>query len=233
MKKLLLLALLFAAPAFANTTTSNYSFNRPAVNDPVDEDLWGTLLNENFDSLDTILNELETDVTTLESAASAIPVGTVDFYAADSAPSLWLLGYGQAVSRSTYSSLFAVIGTTYGVGDGSTTFNVPDCRGRVIAGQDDMGGSSANRLTGITGGVDGDTLGGTGGEEAHTMTLSELVSHTHTVGARTNFNSTGSGQGASTVSPTTTLTTNSAGSSTPFNVVQPTLILNCIIYAGQ
>ncbi len=70
-------------------------------------------------------------------------------------PTGWFLCDGQAVSRSTYANLFAVIGTRYGAGDGTassgTTFNVPDLRGRIIAGVDDMGGSAASRLTGDNG----------------------------------------------------------------------------------
>lgn len=81
--------------------------------------------------------------------------GTVLDFAGSVAPDGWLLCYGQAISRVDYANLFAKIGTTFGVGDGSTTFNLPDCRGRVGAGKDDMGGSAANRL--------GRTLSGTRG----------------------------------------------------------------------
>lgn len=108
-----------------------------------------------------------------------VPTGTVLPFAGTTAPTDYLLCYGQAVSRTTYAGLFAVIGTTYGAGDGSTTFNLPDLRGRVIAGQDDMGGTSANRLTNQSGGVDGDTLGATGGAETHTLTEAQMPSHTH------------------------------------------------------
>jgi microcystin-dependent protein len=95
-------------------------------------------------------------------------VGMVQDFAGADAPSGWLLCYGQAVSRSTYSALFAKIGTTYGAGDGSTTFNLPDCRGRVAAGKDNMGGTSANRLTAP---VNGDTLGAAGGSETVEFTV--------------------------------------------------------------
>jgi microcystin-dependent protein len=75
--------------------------------------------------------------------------GVILPYAGTAAPNGFLLCYGQAVSRTAYAALFSVISTTYGVGDGSTTFNLPDLRGRAVAGKDDMGGSAANRL-GVT-----------------------------------------------------------------------------------
>jgi microcystin-dependent protein len=118
-------------------------------------------------------------------AATSRFIGEVFDFAGSSAPSFSLLCYGQAISRTTYAALFAVIGTTYGAGDGSTTFNVPDLRGRVVAGQDDMGGSSADRLTAQTGGVDGDTLGAVGGTETHTLTEAQMPSHAHSFSATT------------------------------------------------
>lgn len=78
--------------------------------------------------------------------STLLPVGSVMPYAGSAAPTSWLFCNGQAVSRTTYAALFAVIGTTYGVGDSTTTFNVPDLRGRIPAGQDTMGAAAANRL---------------------------------------------------------------------------------------
>jgi len=94
-----------------------------------------------------------------------VPTGAVSAFAGSTAPTGWLLCSGQAVSRTTYAALFALIGTTYGVGDGSTTFNLPDLRGRVVAGEDDMGGTAANRLTSGVSGITGTTLGAAGGDE--------------------------------------------------------------------
>lgn len=117
----------------------------------------------------------------VQAASGGIPVGGVMDYAGATAPSGWLLCYGQNVSRTTYADLFTAIGTTYGSGDGSTTFKLPDYRGRVLAGKDDMGGTSANRLTGLSGGVNGDNLGATGGLETHTLTTAQLATHSHSV----------------------------------------------------
>jgi microcystin-dependent protein len=87
--------------------------------------------------------------------------GEVVPFAGSTAPAGALLCYGQQVSRTTYAGLFAVIGAAYGGGDGSTTFNLPDLRGRVAAGKSDMGGSDAGNLTG--GGVLGAALGAQAG----------------------------------------------------------------------
>jgi microcystin-dependent protein len=100
-----------------------------------------------------------------EWVASFIPAGGLIPYAGATAPAGWLLCFGQAISRTVYSTLFTAIGTTYGVGDGSTTFALPDMRGRVAAGQDDMGGTSANHLTTAASALDGDVLGATGGRQ--------------------------------------------------------------------
>lgn len=108
-----------------------------------------------------------------------VPIGSVTAFAGATAPSDWLLCAGQTVSRTQYSGLFLTIGTTYGAGDGSTTFALPDLRGRVPAGLDNMGGSAASRLTSAVLSAS-DTLGATGGSQTHTLTESQMPSHTHT-----------------------------------------------------
>lgn len=143
------------------TLTSNYSFNKPNVNSADDEDLWGDQLNDNWDSVDALLRQI-------------MPAGAMLDFGGTSAPAGFLLCDGSEVSRTTYSSLFSAIGTTWGSGDGSTTFNIPDLRGRVSAGQDNMGGTAANRLTSAISGVDGTTVGASGGDE-------NLQEHNHGV----------------------------------------------------
>jgi microcystin-dependent protein len=105
-------------------------------------------------------------------AQSSAVVGEIRTFALGNAPSKWLLCYGQAVSRTSYNLLYAAIGTTYGSGNGTTTFNVPDLRGRTSFGVDNMGGTAANRITTAGSGINGSALSATGGSEL-------LQSHTH------------------------------------------------------
>lgn len=161
-------------------------------------------------------------------ADTTIPAGVVWPYAGASPPSGWLLANGAAVSRTTYASLFAAISTTYGAGDGSTTFNLPDCTGRTIAGKE----SAATRLTSAGGGVDGATLGATGGTDSHILTTAQMPSHSHTVQGYNTGSVVGSATtvatGVSGASPNTvTVSTQGSGSAHPN--VQPTIILNHII----
>lgn len=104
---------------------------------------------------------------TASSVAAAVPSGTVLPFAGSAAPSGYLLCDGSPVSRSTYSALFNAIGTAFGAGDGSTTFNLPDSRGRAPIGAGTGSGLTAR------------TLGASGGEENHTITTGEMPSHNH------------------------------------------------------
>lgn len=104
-----------------------------------------------------------------------LPAGSIIQWAGSVAPSNWFFADGAAVSRTTYASLFAAIGTTYGAGDGSTTFNLPDLRGRVPVGK------NAGTFS---------TLGATGGAESVTLTSAQsgLPAHTHGVSWLNNIN---------------------------------------------
>ena len=125
---------------------------------------------------DETLKQYSGDLAAIEFVG--IVPGTVVDYAGASTPAGYLLCYGQAVSRTTYARLFAALSTTWGAGDGSTTFNVPDLRGRATFGLDNMGGTAAGRLS-VT--ITGTTLGATGGLEAQTITQANLPNCTFTV----------------------------------------------------
>jgi microcystin-dependent protein len=119
---------------------------------------------------------------TFVASVPAVPVGSMQAFAGSSAPTGWLLCDGTAVSRTTYSNLFSVISTTYGVGDGSTTFGLPDMRGRVPMGAgtgNQLNASGSGAITGGTG-MTARTAGAFGGEETHLLTTAEMPSHTHT-----------------------------------------------------
>lgn len=122
----------------------------------------------------------------LRYGSSGLPPGTIIDYGG-SRSTAWTGEYlycdGSAVSRTTYSALFQAIGTTWGTGDGSTTFNVPDFRGRVTVGRDDMGGSTAGRITSAGSGITGTTLGATGGSQAITLDATMIPAHTHSGGS--------------------------------------------------
>jgi len=189
----------------------------------------------------------------------SIPLGaTIEYWAGSTPNSSFAFPYGQAISRTTYATLFALLGLNYGSGDGSTTFNLPDLRGRVTACPDNMGGADANRLTAsssIAGQRNG--IGGTGGEAAHAITVSEMPAHSHSVnlsdpghshsvngppnvwyaGGGVNIggspNSSFLNYGAAiTVNGSTTgiaISINSNGGGAAANVVQPTILCNRIM----
>lgn len=166
-----------------------------------------------------------------------MPTGVILDYAGDTPPDGFLLCYGQtldATANPEYADLYDAIGVTYG-GTGINDFALPDLRGRVVAGQDDMGGVSANRLTT----PDGDVLGAAGGSETHTHALSDngyakldpIAAGPHKarqIAASYATNVTMSGTAATSAS-TTTDGIALGGATDSGSTVQPTIILNKII----
>lgn len=168
--------------------------------------------------------------------ASFVPTGAILPYAVTTAPTGWLNCDGTAVPRTGatgFPTLFAVIGTTFGTGNGATTFNVPDMRGRTAAGFDS--GNSTGRLTGVPSqGVSASGMANVGGEQSHLLTIAELASHDHAPGGGSAFLVNAGGSlpvfgGAGIVAVDQTTLTAAAGGNTAHNNVQPTMILNYII----
>lgn len=164
-------------------------------------------------------------------AANGVPPGTVVTFAGSAPPAGWLLCDGSAVRREgDYAALFRAIGTTYGTGDGTSTFNLPDLRGRVALGRDDMGGSPARRVTGASvGGANAATLGGVGGEEAHALTVAELPAHTHPSRIYAGLGSVGSGGSGGIWQNSTGNETGPAGGNAAHSSTPPWIAVNYLV----
>lgn len=151
-----------------------------------------------------------------------IPIGTIVPFTGTTAPTNWLICDGSEISRTTYEDLFTKIGTSFGEGNGTDTFNLPDLRGRIPIGA----GSSDNDIHNFA-------LGSTGGEYEHTLTVAEMPSHKHNL----RWYDSGNGGGPKLPYSVTTSklvggdssTMDSAGGSSPHNNIQPYSTVNYII----
>ena len=176
-----------------------------------------------------------------------IPVGTIFSFGGSSSPDGYLVCDGSTVSRDTYQRLFSIISTVYGVGDGATTFNLPDLRGRTLVGSGQQLGATLFNL------------GNSGGSETHQLQVNELPSHNHTGTTNTdgahNHSISSQVQKTSNNTPdgldgtaneidnintitrntstngdhTHSFTTNDTGNNDPHNIMQPYLVINYII----
>lgn len=167
---------------------------------------------------------LETDWEGCDDPVSALPIGTMLPFAGTTAPTGYLMCQGQAVSRATYAALFALIGTAYGTGDGTTTFNLPDGRGTTLigAGQAFSGGTTWSA----------GTLSGT---ERITLSVGEMPSHSH-------YQGRGFASGAivtevplskSSGFADPVITTGSTGGNSSHNNMQPSQVIGgFMIYTG-
>lgn len=136
------------------TFTSRLSLRKPSTADTVNVQLD---LNDNYDIIDAAIADILDNM---------LAPGIWYMYGGSSAPAGWFLLDGQAISRTTYPKLFACYGTTYGAGNGTTTFNLPNVKGRVPVGV-----NSADS--------EFNALGETGGAKTHTLTIGEMPNHNH------------------------------------------------------
>jgi len=150
------------------TTTPNYKLRYPVGSDSPN-----------------VQNDIKNMALDMDAYIMGIAIGmTCDWdYGSAQIPSWAILQYGQAVSRTNYPKLHTLANQAsypHGSGDGSTTFNIADKRGRAVAGKDDMGGTAASRLTAAISGAAGTILGAVMGGEGYTLATAQIASHSHT-----------------------------------------------------
>jgi microcystin-dependent protein len=174
-----------------------------------------------------------------------IPLGAMLPYTGSTAPNTaFVLPFGQAISRTTYATYFSLVSTTFGTGDGSTTFNVIDMRGRLPIGQDNMGGSAASRVTTAGSSIDGTTIGANGGGQNVSILQGNLPNVTLGGSVTYAANSSGisyqpGGAGATVVSAmasggntsatTTSVSISLGGSGTVLNKMPPGIVVPYIL----
>jgi microcystin-dependent protein len=174
-----------------------------------------------------------------------IPLGAMLPYTGSTAPNTaFVLPFGQAISRTTYATYFSLVSTTFGAGDGSTTFNVIDMRGRLPIGQDNMGGSAASRVTTAGSSIDGMTIGANGGGQNVSILQGNLPNVTLGGSVTYAANSSGisyqpGGAGATVVSAmaaggntsatTTSVSISLGGSGTVLNKMPPGIVVPYIL----
>lgn len=228
-KGVYLLAVTDTAPAECSVGDKYYNTTTNKIYRATDEDTWGTTGEDAVEGIMYVVFDTQTvyayNGTTLVSVGGgagggdSTPIGTIQEYAGSTAPDGYLMCDGSAVSRTTYKDLFRVIGTSYGSGDGSTTFNLPNIKGKVVVMLDSND-------------TDFDTLGETGGSKF-------LEEHSHNLGGQAvalngthqrvdNTGITGGGMWGPATFGLNRSTTETAGTGDSGNL-QPYIVLNKII----
>ena len=166
--------------------------------------------------------DLSEDEPTPDLALDSTPIGAIIPYPNDIIPEGFLECNGQAVSRTTYDTLFDIIGTAFGSGDGSTTFNLPNIKGKTLVGLDSNDS-------------DFNAIGKTGGEKSHTLTVEEMPSHNHAWKYKSSAqsgSSTWNSAGSDSTGSASDIIGNTGGNQ-PHNNLQPYVVTNFIIKAKQ
>lgn len=163
------------------------------------------------------------DVISGDFNGESLPVGFMGPWPSDTIPYGWLLCDGQAISRTEYADLFAVLGTSHGVGDGSTTFNVPDMRDYTVVGKSSTDGNI-------------NAIGEKYGAKTHTLTEAQMPSHNHKI--RSNFETGGTFAAATLTTGTAYISSDNnvafnTGGGEAHNNMQPSIAENYIIKAKQ
>lgn len=220
------------APSTFNTGDKYYNSTNDLIYTATSSSTWNNgetpsitslYLNEADNKLYRYYNNTMNVLESGNSGGGSLKIGTIIPYAGDTLPTGYLYCDGSAISRTTYSDLFSVIGTTYGNGNGTTTFNLPNLKGRVPVGYD----STQTEF---------DNLGETGGEKTHQLTINEMPSHSHAGKYSDSMLASGSNRawfydgGTQTSSQPTTVST---GGGEAHNNLQPFLVVNYIIKATQ
>ena len=184
----------------------------------------GNLENLETEDKSSLVNAINEVKASAGGGSASLPIGVIMPIATPVVPEKWLLCDGSEVSRETYSDLFNAISEIYGVGDGSTTFNLPNLKGKIPVGYD------AND-------TDFNAVGKTGGEKTHTLTVNEMPTHSHTI--TYGSGSTSSSYPLSFLKPEqqhyytkSNASSNTTGGGQAHNIMQPYITMNYIIYAG-
>lgn len=157
--------------AYRTLNTGNYNSYAPTLTGGGASGTWGISVSGNAATVSSVTaSQIATGL-----GYTPQPPGIIQMYGGAAAPTGWLLCNGAAISRSTYSALFAVIGTSFGAGDGSTTFNVPNMQDRVPVG------AGSSHTLGVAGGSATQTPAGSVSVGSTTLDATQIPSHTHTV----------------------------------------------------
>lgn len=218
------------APSTFNTGDRYYNSTNDLIYTATSSSTWNNgetpsitslYLNEADNKLYRYYNNTMNVLESGNSGGGSLKIGTIIPYAGDTLPTGYLYCDGSAISRTTYADLFSVIGTTYGNGNGTTTFNLPNLKGRVPVGYDSTQ-------------FEFDNLGETGGEKTHQLVITEIPSHDHKIfidsaGTGGKWGPTGTVQQSTNTYTATDVT----GGGEAHNNLQPFLVVNYIIKATQ